>query len=187
MESETAATLDHEEVHNHHCLRSARGHHGGGSGLASQRTPALHPLSTCSRHHEALGPPAPRSAGPGQARPVFFTERRIRPNNDAVGARERIWELAGCLGRVSQLPHPGGVIRPLIPLAEQEMPRPLLELYFVAAAFICRSASYAVFACLATYARISSASAADTYFPNRGMPSGARSPSTTTRRKATAS
>jgi len=128
-----------------------------------------------------------RRARPVQARPVFFTERRIRPNNDAVGARERIWELAGCLGRVSQLPHPGGVIRPLIPLAEQEMPRPLLELYFVAAAFICRSASYAVFACLATYARISSASAADTYFPNRGMPSGARSPSTTTRRKATAS
>src|SRR5687767_6919284 len=95
-------------------------------------------------------------------------------------------KLAGRLGRVSQLPHPGSVIRPLIPLAEQQMPPVAHGTYFAAAAFIC-SVSYAVFACLTTYARISSASAADTYFPKRGMPSGARSPSTTTRRKATAS
>jgi hypothetical protein len=38
--------VGHDAVYYHHCVRSARGHDGGGGTVAEDRTPAVHSLSS---------------------------------------------------------------------------------------------------------------------------------------------
>ena len=98
---------------------------------------------------------APRSTGAGD-----YPRGHVHPVSGSADRRTE-WDETTCMRPCSssinaallanrlQLPHRCGVSR-----RSSRWPsrcrRSLMELYFIAAAFFCRSASYAIFACLAT-------------------------------------